>query len=217
MEQGYLKRYLESGFDPNDYAEELADWLESEESGDWRDEDGLPDYDKLYEWVDSATAGRIEEFRRHIEESRLPSSLDRPVYEHMEYSRLVRPTWLVHFTDDPDDIAENGFKYGWDGTEGLGLTTHFTDNVRKRGPGYNFAFVVGSRDARNAASGYFDADPKYGKHAVVFWVGGVEAYHYGDEESQVIFWGRRILSRTVRLCGQPRDSAGQDIHPVERQ
>lgn len=196
-EQGHLKRYLESGFDPNDYHEDLADWLEEEEGGSWRDEDGLTDSDKLYEWADSAPQARIDEFETYIKElTHFDHGPDRPVYEHMEYNRLVKPTWLVHFTDDPLGIAADGFKYGWEGTEGLGLTTHFTDSARKRGTGYNFAFVLGSRDARNAA-GRPGKGPKYGRHAVVFWGGGVEAYHYGDEENQVIFWGPEVSPDSI--------------------
>jgi len=192
-EQGHLKRYLESGFDPNDYHWELADWLEEGEGDQqWHDEDG-PDYEKLYEWTDSAPQARIDEFEAHVKDTpHFDGGPARPVYEHMSFNRLVKPTWLVHFTDDPLDIAENGFKYGWDSTEGLGLTTHFTDTARKRGAGYNFAFVLGSRDARNASSGHRVDGPKYGRHAVVFWAGGVEAYHYGDEENQVIFWGPEV-------------------------
>jgi len=192
-EQSHLKRYLESGFDPNDYHEDLADWLGDEEPDQqWRDEDGFTD-DKLYEWVDSAPQARIDEFKAYVEElPHISDGPDRPAYEHMAYSRLVRPTWLVHFTDDPLDIAENGFKYGWESTEGLGLTTHFTDAARKRGAGYNFAFVLGSPDARNASS-RDGGGPKYGGHAVVFWADGVEAYHYGDEENQVIFWGPEVV------------------------
>jgi len=206
-----LHRYLREGFDPYDYSYELERWLEDEAcegcgagddpdcekcGGKLRAEvDGVTGGDDALAWIDRASDADLARFREHVEQrvGRGDMGADRPAYEHMSFNRLVRPTWLVHFTDDPYEIASDGFQYGWDSTEGLGLTTHFTDNARKRGPGYNFAFALGSRDARNAERGqHYGDSPKYGKHAVVFWGGGVEAYHYGDEEDQVIFWGPEV-------------------------
>jgi len=202
-EQGMLMRYLREGFDPYDYECLLEDWLQEhacEECGSGDDPDCDSCGGKLkakadaaaddpLSWLDGASEGDLERFREYVEQrvGGMDMGADRPAYEHMSFSRLVRPTWLVHFTDDPESIQSDGFQYGWDSTEGLGLTTHFTDNARKRGPGFNFAFVLGSRDADRAAS-----SGKYGKEAVVFWAGGVEAYHYGDEEDQVIFWGPEV-------------------------
>ncbi len=210
-EQGMLHRYLQEGFDPYDYSYELEDWLlehvcEECDAGDDPDCEKCKGEmkakvgeatggDDSLAWIDGASDADLARFREHVESrvQRGDMGPDRPAYEHMSFNRLVKPTWLVHFTDDPESIASDGFTHGWDSTEGLGLTTHFSDEARKRGPGFNFAFVLGSRDAKNAArSDWRSSGPKYGKHAVVFWAGGVEAYHYGDEEDQVIFWGLEV-------------------------
>lgn len=236
LEQGTLHRYLRQGFDPYDYDYEIGQWLDEhacEECGAGDD----PDCDKCggdlkakvdeaaagddwSAWIDTASEGDLARFREHMEQGgRLDMGPHRPAYEHMSFNRLVRPTWLIHFTDDPEAIASEGFTHGWDSTTGLGLTTHFTDEARHRGPGYNFAFTVGSRDARNALNSRHG--PKYGKHAVVFWAGGVEAYHYGDEEDQVIFWGPEVSpSRIFAVMNGPddwyvEDAAGRVVFGVD--
>lgn len=108
---------------------------------------------------------------------------------------LPRLTWLVHFTDYPEDIATQGFTKGVADVNKLGLTNYVGDYDKKYG-GYNFAFVVNSRDAEIAAT-YHNGNPKYGKHAVMFQNSGVKAYHYGDEENQVIFWGADVQTRDM--------------------
>ena len=98
----------------------------------------------------------------------------------------------VDFTDDASGIAQNGFRFGHEDMRGLALTTWKNEKFRKANPGYNFAFILGSREARNAAR-----DGKYGKEAVVFWGAGVKAFHFGDEESQVIIWGPSINNSLI--------------------
>jgi hypothetical protein len=110
---------------------------------------------------------------------------------------IHRLTWLVHFTDEPTSIAEEGFKIGMNDPNKLGLTT-YTKNTSfdKSDGGYNFAFIADSRDAKNAAHGRH-GDSKYGKHAVMFQNSGVHAYHNGDEEDQIIFWGSDVNPRNI--------------------
>src|SRR5205823_3557059 len=55
-------------------------------------------------------------------------------------------------------------------------------------------FLAGSRDAYAAAS-----RKKYGRDCVVFQNAGVLAYHSGDEEDQVIFWGPDVDLRHLAL------------------
>lgn len=232
-EQGMLKTYLEQGFDPYDYSYELEQWLEDHvceecDTGDDPDcdkcsgalrakVDKITGGDDSTAWIDTASDADLARFREWAEQQ-ISSSTgpDRPVYEHMSYERLVKPTWLVHFTDDPEKIASDGFKYGWESLEGLGLTTHFTDKARKRGPGFNFAFTIGSRDAKNAARGHHRDGSKYGKHAVVFWAGGVEAYHYGDEENQVVFWGPEVQPSRIFAIWNDGDNSWYVYDAVER-
>lgn len=105
---------------------------------------------------------------------------------------LVAPsTWLMHWTDDPISIARKGFTSGEFDVSLLGLTTY----RKKSGPGYNFAFRADSRYAKNY-------ERKYGAEFVVFQSSGVECWHAGDEEDQVIFWGPSITTRPVPVVEQ---------------
>lgn len=127
---------------------------------------------------------------------------DQPAYMHMRFVRHLPPaTWLVHFTNDPQDIADNGFAYGSD-IDGLHLTTWRTEAGRHNPHGdYAFAFAVGSRDALAA-----ERAGKYGRHAVVFHTpGGIVAYHYGDEENQVVFDRRQTADR-IPVWHTPNDT-----------
>lgn len=118
---------------------------------------------------------------------------EKPAWSAMSLNKeklLPRQTWLLHFSDDAGDIWCNGFKYGFQNFNGLGLTTFHHD--RKRDEGYNFAFRAD--DSRS----YFEAvhRRKYGRDLVMFQSAGVEAYHYGDEENQVMFYGRDLNPST---------------------
>ena len=114
---------------------------------------------------------------------------------------LDRQTWLVHFSDDAMNIARDGFKYGMDQMDKLGLTTYFKDTGFDKGRGgYNFAFEAGSRWANNAAR-----QGKYGTDVVMFTNAGVKAWHSGDEEDQVMFWGANVDPRSIILISKSDD------------
>lgn len=110
-----------------------------------------------------------------------------PPHIHMDYRGIVKRDWLIHFTDDAHAIADNGFQYGVDDINKLGLSTHFKE--RKARGGYNFAYRLNDF-VKYGKSGYRGADWKYGKEAVVFQASGILVYHYGDDEPQVIFDGK---------------------------
>ena len=62
----------------------------------------------------------------------------------------------------------------------------------KKYGGYNFAYDVERYDRyahSNHGRGF-----KYGKEAVIFRASGMELWHYGDEEPQVIFYGNTAKS-----------------------
>ncbi len=119
------------------------------------------------------------------------SDADAPTWTHMDKGKLLRrQTWLIHFSDSAYYVWKEGFKHGIDDYQRLGLTTHYTDSAKKRG-GYNFAFEIGNE--RDIASG----SQKYGSGAVMFQSAGVEAYHYGDEEHQVIFYGKHVKPSSI--------------------
>lgn len=117
-----------------------------------------------------------------------------PTWAHMSLNQpklLPRETWLVHFSDNALDIAYNGFIYGVDQMDRLGLTCYLGGAEKKYG-GYNFAFIADSRDAKFAAT-----KRKYGEHAVMFQNSGVSTYHYGDDENQVMFHGADVVPKDI--------------------
>jgi hypothetical protein len=117
----------------------------------------------------------------------------------LQHNRLLpRQTWLVHFTDDPNAIAEQGFAMGTFDMTRLGLTTYTQNSAKERG--YNFAFIADGRHANWAAS-----EGKYGKHAVMFQNSGVHTWHSADEEDQIIFWGADVKPSDIVVLKHHRD------------
>lgn len=117
-----------------------------------------------------------------------------PTWAHMMLAQdklVKRTTWLIHFSDDAYSIRSKGFRYGIDQMDKLGLTTYYTTKA-KEGGGYNFAVEANSRYADAIAR-----DHKYGRDAVMFQNSGVKAWHHGDEESQIIFWGKDVNPRDI--------------------
>ena len=131
-----------------------------------------------------------------IDDIRNNDPANAPTWVHMSLQKkqlLPRSTWLVHFTDNPSDIADQGFTIGMDQMDRLGLTTWIkNDSFDKKSGGYNFAFRALSQYANNAAY-----EKKYGADAVIFQNSGVEAYHYGDEENQIMFHGKDVDHRNI--------------------
>ena len=110
--------------------------------------------------------------------------------EKMDYIRDVKNEWLIHFTQASEDIRKEGFTKGvysdWDYRNML-LATLFLRNGYEEEEGYNFAYSLKGNDYLNTASNldnYY-----YGKECVIFQASGVEVYHHGDKDKQVIFWG----------------------------
>lgn len=96
--------------------------------------------------------------------------------------------WLIHFTPNPGEIALNGFTKGTQDMEELGVT-HGSQRYEE---GYNFAFIADKATNDEARyylghNGYGNLDDNAG--AVMFKADGIEAYHGGDCQDQVIFWG----------------------------
>ena len=205
-DNSYLLRYLKDGkFDPYTYWNEIGVWLGQHEEylellseltgREFHDADEVneeePDiFYKLPEDVQhEAAEWVIDWLMRH-------DPAEAPTTAHAGLSRqqlLPATTWLVHFTDDPDGIAQKGFIYGVHDVSKLGLTTYMSkDNFYKRGGGYNFAFRANTRYANWAAS-----EHKYGRDAVLFQNSGVVTQHYADEEEQIIFNGKDVDPRSI--------------------
>lgn len=202
----HLLQYLKNGeFDPYTYWGELNIWFEenpdyiellSEITGQpFEDADAIneeePDLfyrlpkevqDEAAEWV----IGYLNQHAPH----------EAPTYTQVGLRQkhlLPRTTWLVHFTDQPDKIAAEGFRIGVHDINKLGLTTFFSNqSFEKEFGGYNFAFLADSQHANWAAGTH-----KYGKHAVMFQNSGVLTDHYADQEKQVIFHGEDVDPRDI--------------------
>jgi hypothetical protein len=201
----YLRNYLATSddFDPYHYWGAIALWAEKNEDGReafaeilGKDHIGADDiqeeepdiFYKLPEHLQHEAAQWATDYiMRHD-----PAEAASTQFFSLRDKRLVpRQTWLVHFTDDPDAIAEQGFAMGTHDMARLGLTTHYKKSAKTFG-GYNFAFIADSKYANWAAS-----ERKYGKHAVMFQNSGVHTWHYSDEEDQIIFWGADVKPRDI--------------------
>ena len=56
-----------------------------------------------------------------------------PSFMLMTYQGIIRNQWLVHMTDEPDEIARDGFRFGMHDLGRLGLTTYFTEKAKEIG------------------------------------------------------------------------------------
>lgn len=107
-----------------------------------------------------------------------------PTWSFFEYYGIVKNQWLIHFTKDAWSIWKEGFKYGVDDMDKLGLTIHLSHFDKEYG-GYNFAYLLSDFEKYSKnRHGY-----KYGDEAVIFQASGIRLWHHGDEEPQVIFYG----------------------------
>lgn len=108
---------------------------------------------------------------------------DEQLQTHFDFTRLIRNGWLVSWTNDAHSVARDGFTSGVQiGNEyQLGLSTHYTDESKSGG--YTFSYSA-------ERPKYYKYGDKYGSEVVLYQGSGVEAYHYGDEEQQVISIGK---------------------------
>jgi len=141
---------------------------------------------------------KINNHSLNIEDSEYPawSYFDRPT--------LIKNQWLIHFTTDADSIANNGFIYGVDDVDKLGLTTHLSDFEKKYG-GYNFSYELSDfiRYGKTNRS-WQSQEYKYGKEAVIFRASGVKLWHHTDEEPQVIFYGKTATNIIPITSGEDK-------------
>ena len=185
-EEHYLRKYLEMEFDPYDYSNDVPDFLEARFI-EFEHDEGMENYEIGEKWIEQASEEELTQFKEYILSRSDLDDGDAPGYIHLSDPKQLKAGWLVHFTDEPWSIEKRGFIYGHEDFRGIGLTTWKSEEGRKKRPGFNFAFRADSRYSTWAAN-----KGGYGKHAVVFWSSGIEAYHSGDEEDQVIFWGPSV-------------------------
>ena len=119
---------------------------------------------------------------------------------------LVKRQWLVHFTDDADGIADDGFTKGVSEIDKLGLTTQIGEFDKQFG-GYNFSYKLEDYERYSSnRNGY-----KYGSEVVIFNGSGVRLWHFGDEEPQVIFWGNTAKNIIPITSGDEMEWAVYDV------
>ncbi len=104
--------------------------------------------------------------------------------------KLPSDTLLVHFTNHPDAIVQNGFRVGIPDMHLLGETVRLPAWMKTK-PGYNFAYQH-SRQNYGIQDGAWKR-----RYAVLFRHTGVLVQHYGDREEQVIFWGPYVKTSSI--------------------
>jgi hypothetical protein len=105
-----------------------------------------------------------------------------PSWCTMDFNRVVKNEWCIHFGSDSESIAKEGFTGGTPDIERLAYTNA---GVQKSSAGYDFAFSINDRSVDYNG---------YGDEAVIFRTSGVEIFHYGDNQNQVVFWGPNVKS-----------------------
>lgn len=210
--------YLRGGIDPFDFAFLLEDYFKSLR----RKKPKGFDPDDPLEWLYNAKPSAIVAFKKWLEDGAAERYVagaqeNEPAYMYLGYKRLLSPsTWLVHFTGEPLSVAQHGFIYGEQDLSRLAMSTLQgylgSSRLPKEGiPGWGFAFQADSRDASNTARSH-----KYGRQAVLFRSAGVLAYHHGDSEYQVIFWGPAVR-QIIPLYSDGHDEwQVTDKHPGRR-
>lgn len=118
----------------------------------------------------------ISEMQNIVDYYKLPS------WCTMNFNRIVKNEWCIHFGSDSESIAKEGFTGGTPEIEHLAYTNA---GAQKSSAGYDFAFLIDDRSV--------DYN-EYGDEAVIFRTSGVEIYHYDDNQNQVVFWGPNVKS-----------------------
>ena len=145
----------------------------------------------IFDWDDYEAAERLSDYlntdlkpfcEKIIEFTGHHAETDAPLFTVASFRKEIHNEWLVHMTSKNNipGLYREGFTYGVEIDE-LAYTPALGTTDYKYGPGYNFAFEAD--DASEAEkSGYGDC-------AVLFQASGVEIFHYGDNQYQVIFYG----------------------------
>ena len=197
-ELGYLKDTLTTGIDPYDYLNFYHQYLEETDPELAEQMDPHEASEAVYDLNQQG----LDAFKSWLGNQNIQGgNYEDPIYHTINWQGYSRPDWNIHFTNEADSIAQNGFQYGHPDTDGLHLTTHKRDENRKKEPGYNFSFPADARDAHKA-----ERDGKYGNEGVVFFGGGADTYHHGDEEKQRLFWGKNVDPRMIFPIKRDGDS-----------
>lgn len=159
--------YITSYIDARGYDSEEFLHIDSEKEGD------------IYKFAGALSdEGDCEDFLEWVQYYGDYNEL--PAWMTMDFIRIVKNEWCIHFTECSDDISHEGFTQGTDDFDRLAYTNA---GGFKSSAGYDFAFLVDDRhvDFNN-----------YGSEAVIFRTSGVLCYHHGDGQYQVVFYGPNV-------------------------
>jgi len=153
---------------------EFEDLLNDDEF-DYEDESLIETFVKMLE-ENNLCDHFISEMQNIVDYYELPS------WCTMDFNRIVKNEWCIHFGSDSESIAKEGFTGGTPEIEHLAYTNA---GAQKSSAGYDFAFLINDKSVDYNG---------YGDEAVIFRTSGVEIYHYGDNQNQVVFWGPNVKS-----------------------
>jgi len=128
----------------------------------------------------------------------LPEEMPAWVYFD-DQAEIIKNQWLIHFTSDAYGIAKEGFKYGVNEINKLGLTVFYSEFDKKYG-GYNFAYTLDDYKKYSKVGSRY----KYGEEVVVFRASGVRVWHNTDEEYQTIFYGNTAKNIIPIIDGETK-------------
>lgn len=211
MSEEDKKRYL-----PREYYWFFDDFLIEEDYEDYEKPDDYEGYE-LIEWLEKNDKNMYDRFADYLYNKIIHFNLpiddsEYPSWAYLDEGEIVKNQWLIHFTNDADDIAKDGFTKGVDEISKLGLTRFLSDFDKKYG-GYNFGYDLRDylRYGRSGRSSYGSHGFKYGDEAVIFRASGIKSYHGGDLEPQVIFYGNTAKNIIPITRGDKEDWAVYDI------
>jgi hypothetical protein len=168
--------------------------------------------EQMKKYYDNISDDQYKSFKKWYDESADVREDEKGAESSMvlvDKNLIKRETWLVHFTNDAIGIQNEGFKYGHPTWKGLHLSVF--SKTRKKQPGYNFAFIADSKDAEIAYR-----NKKYGNEFVMFQSSGVHAWHAGDDENQVIFYGPDTETKSIVACVPVKDDEYEIYQPNDK-
>lgn len=164
---------------------------------------------ELAEYVDgnkkyvSIMKSAFKRFSQNAHDYNIPEE-QVPTWAHMEYRKIFKNQWLIHFTESANEIAKTGFNNFITEIDKLGLTKWDTYSERAK-DGYGFAYSVDDYVKYSKGGDYMGW--KYGSEAVLFLASGLEVYHWGDSEAQHIFKGDTVKQYVPITQGEELDFA----------
>ena len=144
--------------------------------------------DNIWDWDDYEFSETVSELvfknerwcEEFLEDAKYTNDgYEMPLYLSSDYEGEVHNEWLIHLTNNMYEVSRGGFNVGIEDYNDLAYTPDRGGTKWKYGPGYNFAYLAS--DAWRAKD--------YGTDCVLFQASGIKIYHYGDQETQVIFYG----------------------------